>query len=36
MWHFAKGLQLNPQDLRHEMWLSKDMLKQSAWQIAAR
>jgi hypothetical protein len=36
MWHFAEELQLNPKDLRHEMWSSKDMLKQRASQIAAR
>ena len=34
LWQLAKELQLNPQDLGNEMWLSKDESWKLAWQMA--
>jgi len=34
LWHLAKELQLNPQDLRNEMWLSKDESGKSTCKMA--
>jgi len=31
----VEEMQLNPQDLRNELWLSKDDSGKSAWQMAA-
>jgi hypothetical protein len=34
LWHLAEELQLNPQDLGNEMWLSKYESWKLAWQMA--
>jgi ankyrin repeat protein len=34
LWDLAKEVQLNPEELRNEVWLSKDMYGQTAWHMA--
>jgi hypothetical protein len=35
MWDWAKELQLKPEDLRNEVFLSKDEYNETAWHKAA-
>ena len=36
LWDWAKNLQLKPEELRNELWLSKDNSGKTAWHNAAR